>query len=116
MSSDIAPGDWVKCVDGKEVDSGPTVDDDSLFSLGAVYLVDGCIEWRGRPGLHLANMPRSRHPTGAWNASCFRKLNRITDAFRRDLMAPVDLEPATVGQCASPAHPTDPALSPGITS
>lgn len=74
---DFKPGDEVVAVDGKEAESewrGP------LFDFSAVYVVEDVIVWRGRIGLVIAGM-HSTHPTKAYGAEFFRKVQR------RDLTA-----------------------------
>lgn len=65
--TDWAPGDLALCIEAE----GPTPP--GLY-VGGVYTVQGVVRAAGQTGIVIEGYP-SWHPTGAWLASCFRKIH-----------------------------------------
>lgn len=79
----FAPGDEVVCVDAGDIPPLPGNPPRAVGAPlveGATYTVTGTACWLGEVGVHLKDFP-SRHPSGAFLASRFRKVQRRTSGL-----------------------------------
>lgn len=99
MSADLAPGDWVQCIDDR-----PDIMGDTILVLNAVYCVarlyDNLPDLSGRyngPGaaVDLVDIPRPSRGRGRWAVERFRPLggHQTDTTTQQSAPAPAIREP-----------------------
>lgn len=96
MSQDIGPGDWVVCVDAGPIywPDGVITPRNALLTEGGEYRVEHVHTLDIDQAPSLVGVDDGNRPF--WIGR-FRKIDRISDAFRRALLTkvPLDVDPIT---------------------